>query len=171
MLAAAVSTTLDVGITTTLTYTDVQGLPTRFIFPPGLVPITGTATVIPTLADGFFGMDFAGHAFDLAVHAGVTETRSLVYPIPITVTIQYSELDASVITDTARLALYRLEQMAWVGADTGCPVVATPPILEPGVFQTAICQDGRYALFGPTHGIALPQVYYGSDSGDVPPIQ
>ena len=156
MLTSAVSTTLDVGVTTTLTYTDVQGLPTHFIFPPGLVSITGTATVTPTLADGFFGMDFAGHAFDLTVQAGVTDTRSLVYPVPVTVTIQYSDLDAAVITDTARLALYRLEQMAWVEADAGCPAGATPPILEPGVFQTAICQDGRYALFGPTHGIALP---------------
>ena len=33
LLAPPVSTTLEPGITTTLTYTDVQGLPTSFIFP------------------------------------------------------------------------------------------------------------------------------------------
>ena len=163
LLAPPVSTTLEPGITTTLTYTDVQGLPTSFIFPSGLVSVTSTATVTPTLANSFFGMDFAGHAFDLSLQKAGSPTESMTFPVPVSVTIHYSPMDTAVITDTLLLALYRQEGDVWVRSEDSCSVNPMPVPVEPGVFHAAICQAGRYALFGPTHAIALPEVIYGSD--------
>ena len=50
-----------------LTYTDTQGLPTWFDFPQGMVGITMTVTVTPTVASGNGGLAFAGHAFDMGL--------------------------------------------------------------------------------------------------------
>jgi hypothetical protein len=153
ILPAPVSIALQPGITTTLTYTDVQGLPTSFAFPVGLVDAPATAVVTPTLADSFFGMDFAGHAFELAIQGEALEP---IYSQPVTVTIHYSELDTAVISDTTQLALYRWGEGGWVEASASCPSQPIPVTPEPGVFQAAICQDGRYALLGPTRSVAIP---------------
>ncbi len=72
----------------------------------------------PTLEEGFFGMDFAGHAFELALQAGGTSIYSTTFPVPVGVTIQYSPLDTAVISDTMMLALYRQDGAAWVKTDT-----------------------------------------------------
>jgi hypothetical protein len=170
MLAPQVSTTFEPGITTTLTYTDTQGLPTSFTFPAGLVSATTTATVTPTLAYPFFGMDFAGHAFELALQPGVETAQVMTFTAPVSVAIQYSLADTAVITDSLLLALYRQEGDAWVKSQDTCSVNPTPVPVEAGVFQAAICQTGRYALFGPTYGIALPLVFSGSDAvNEFPP--
>jgi hypothetical protein len=86
--------------------------------------------------------------------------------VPVSVTIQYSSEDTAVISDTASLALYRLEGEIWVEADDRCSLAGTPLAQEPGIFEGAICQEGTYALFGTTHAIALPQVSYGLDPND-----
>ena len=169
ILPAPVSIDLQPGITTTLTYTDVQGLPTSFTIPAGLVDAPATAVVTPTLEEGFFGMDFAGHAFELALQAGGTSIYSTTFPVPVGVTIQYSPLDTAVISDTMMLALYRQDGAAWVKTEDTCSASPTPVPIEPGIFRATICQSGRYALFGPTHAIALPQVSYGSDTSEVIP--
>jgi hypothetical protein len=153
ILPSPVSIELQPGITTTLTYTDVQGLPTSFAFPAGLVDAAATAVVTPTLADGFFGTDFAGHAFELDIQGIAPD---LFYTQPVTVTIQYSALDTAVISDTAQLALYHWDEGGWVEAGSGCP--PAPAALAEGVFQAAFCQDGRYALLGPTYSLALPAI-------------
>jgi hypothetical protein len=170
MLAAPISATLEPGITTTLTYTDTQGLPTNFIFPSGLVSTTATVTVTPTLASPFFGMDFAGHAFDLSVRETGSTTEILTFTLPISVTIHYSTMDTAVITDTAGLALYHREGDAWMMIETGCLGEPIPVPVEPGVFRAALCQAGRYALFGPTHAVAMPFVSFESDAGGSPPL-
>jgi hypothetical protein len=119
------------------------------------VDAPATAVVTPTLADGFFGMDFAGHAFELDIQGIAPD---LVYTQPVTVTIQYSALDTAVISDTAQLALYHWGAGGWVEAGSGCPNLPAPAALAEGVFQAAICQDGRYALLGPTYSLALPAI-------------
>ncbi len=170
ILPAPVSAELQPGITTTLTYTDVQGLPTRFTFPAGLVDAPATAVVTPTLEEGFFGMAFAGHAFELELLAGGEPVFSTTLTAPVSIAIQYSPLDTAVITDTLMLALYRQDGAAWVKAEDTCSASPTPVPIEPGIFRTTVCQSGRYALFGPTHAIALPQVSYGSDTSEgIPP--
>jgi hypothetical protein len=155
ILPAPVSTDLQPGITTTLTYTDVQALPTSFTFPAGLVEVIVTVTVTPTLADGYFGMRFAGHAFELDIQGIAPD---LVYTQPVTATIQYSELDTAVISDTARLALFRWQAGGWVEASANCPSQPTPATQAAGVIQGVLCQDGRYILLGPTYSLAMPVV-------------
>jgi len=169
MLVPPVSATLEPGITTTLTYTDTQGLPTSFVFPAGLVSTTTTATVTPTLASPFFGMDFAGHAFDLSLQEAGSATEILTFTLPVSVTIQYSPMDTATIYDAGLLALYRQEGDAWVKIETACLENPVPVPVEPWVFRASLCQSGRYALFGPTHGIALPYVSFGSHAGGSPP--
>jgi hypothetical protein len=167
LLPLPVSMELTPGITTTLTYTDFQDLPTSFIFPAGLVSSTATAYVTPTLATEPFGSAFTGHAFELALQAGGTSIYSTTFPVPVSVAIQYSPQDTAVISDTMMLALYRQDGAGWVKTEDTCSASPTPVPIEPGIFRTTICQSGRYALFGPTHAIALPQVPYGSDPSEV----
>jgi hypothetical protein len=169
LLPLPVSAVLTPGITTTLTYTDTQGLPTSFIFPQGLVSSTTTAYVTPTLGTAFFSSAFTGHAFDLALRAGEEPASSMTFSVPVSVTIQYSPEDTAVIIDTASLALYHLEEGGWVEANYDCDSGGTPPAQEPGIFRGVICQDGTYALFGATHAIALPQVSCGSDASEIIP--
>ncbi len=169
LLPMPVSVHLSPGTATTLIYTDTQGLPTSFIFPAGLVSATTSATVTPTLASPLFGLDFAGHAFDLSLKEAGSGTEIMNFSLPVSVAIHYSPMDTAVISDTGSLALYRLDQGGWVAADFGCPESLLRSAPEVGVFETAICQSGRYALFGPTHAIALPVVFYGSDASEVPP--
>ena len=156
ILPVPVSTELQPGITTTLTYIDVQGLPTSFTFPAGLVDAPATAVVTPTLEEGFFGMDFAGHAFDLTLQAGGEHVYSTTFPAPVSIAIQYSPMDTAVISDTASLGLYRLEEGIWVEATANCPSQPAPSALAEGAFQGVLCQDGKYALLGPTYSLALP---------------
>jgi hypothetical protein len=166
LLPMPVSVELTPGITTTLTYTDFQGLPTSFIFPAGLVSSTATAYVTPTLATEYFGSAFTGHAFELALQAGGTSIYSTTFPVPASVVIQYSPLDTAVISDTMMLALYRQDGAGWVKTEDTCSASPTPVPIEPGIFRTTVCQSGRYALFGQTNAIALPQVPYGSDPSE-----
>jgi len=79
-------------------------------------------------------------------------------------------MDVAVIPDAMLLALYRQEGDAWVKSQDTCSVNPIPVPVEAGLFHAAICQDGRYALFGPTRSIALPLVSYGSDApSEFPP--
>jgi hypothetical protein len=164
ILPAPVSTVLEPGVETTLTYTDVQGLPTSFIFPAGLISTTAVAYVTPTLASGFFGADFAGHAFELFVDPGFSNNPQEYFTVPVSVTIQYSLEDAAGITDTTRLALYRLDGSGWTEADASCLPASSPIVQEPGVFKGAICQQGLFALLGPSHSLALPFLSFGGAS-------
>lgn len=169
LLPLPVSVELTPGITTTLTYSDFQGLPSSFVFPAGLVSSTATAYVTPTLATEPFGSAFTGHAFELALLTGGEPVYSTTFPLPVSVTIQYSPQDTAVISDTMMLALYRQDGVAWVKTEDTCSASPTPVPIEPGIFRTTVCQSGRYALFGATHAIALPLVPYGSDPSEVLP--
>jgi hypothetical protein len=169
ILPLPVSAELTLEAATTLVYTDTQGLPTRFIFPSGLVSTTATATVTPTLASPLFGLDFAGHAFDLSIRETGSPTEILTFTLPVSITIHYSPRDTAVIADPMLLALYRREGDAWVKIHDTCSISPTPVHVEPGLIHAVICQSGRYALFGPTHAVALPYVSFGSYTGGSPP--
>lgn len=169
ILPAPVSSVLEPGITSTLTFTDVQGLPTSFIFPSGLVSTTATALVTPTLATGFFGNDFAGHAFELAIDAGVTTNPEVYFTVPVSVTIHYSLDDTAGITNTARLALYRSDGSSWVDVGSDCVPTSSAIAQVPGIFEGAICQEGLYALLGPAYSVALPLVSFGTTATSCEP--
>jgi hypothetical protein len=154
MLAPTVSTTIQTGVTTTLTYTDVQGLPTDFIFLPGTVTQTTRITVTPTLAAWPLGdRFFAGHAFDLA--AATAQSFSL----PVTVTLRYSDADLRVIANESALTLSWWTGSRWVDAETTCPSAsAYNRDVVNNILEVAVCRTGRFALFGPTHQSYLPVV-------------
>lgn len=169
ILPPPTSAILEPGITTTLTYTDVQGLPTSFVFPSGLVSSMAIAHITPTLASSFFGKDFAGHAFHLAINTEGPDLPTDLFSPPVSVTIQYSLEDTAVVTDTTNLTLYRYNGSGWEAGDASCPPTSEPPLQEPGIFQGRLCQEGLYALLGPSHGIALPLISFGGENAACEP--
>jgi hypothetical protein len=57
---------------------------------------------------------------------------------------------------------------AWMKADLSCLPEGITFLQEPGIFQGAICEEGRYALLGPTVSIALPIEYFGTSACEPP---
>ena len=107
-----------------LTYTDTQGLPTWFDFPQGMVGITMTVTVTPTVASSNGGLAFAGHAFDMGL---LLPGKGLVdgFSRPVTVTIQFSQSDIAVLSTPDDLSLYWWNGLDWLPARETC--AGTPP--------------------------------------------
>lgn len=157
--AAPVSVVLSAdSLTTTLAYSDAHGLPTRFLFPSGIVTGTATVTVTPTTpAARILGARYAAHAFVLTAgpydgsRAGSALRRS------VAVTIRYSDSDAWSMSDEASLALFRRDGDAWVPSDLGCDH-APAPAVDPAanVVSASLCRTGTYALHGPTRQRYLP---------------
>jgi hypothetical protein len=135
-------------ITSTLTFTDTQGLPTTAVFPPGSVAIAGTAYLTPTLAAPFPGQTFAFHAFDLDFPAPES------CAVPIELAITYSELDQSAVSDPSAVALWWLGPSGWAQVSGG--VIST--IGDGFMLGVEICTPGRYALFGPSNLLYLPVI-------------
>ena len=154
MLPAPVSKMVQTSVTTTLTYTDVQGLPTDFLFSAGTVTQTTRITVTPTVAIWSLGNQFfAGHAFDL------TAAMAQSFSLPVTVTLRYSDADLHVIADESALTLSWWTGSQWVDAGTTCPSASVyDRDVVSNILKVAVCRTGRYALFGPTHQSYLPLV-------------
>jgi hypothetical protein len=147
MLGPAASAALSPALTATLTTTDTQGLPTIAIFAPGSA-LTGTAYLTPTLAVPFPGHTFAYHAFDLEFPA--PETCS----IPVELSIEFSDLDQAAVSDPAAIGLWRKSPEGWVLLGGG----AISPAGEGFLLVVAVCEPGRYALFGPSNLVYLPLI-------------
>jgi hypothetical protein len=74
-----------------------------------------------------------------------------------TVTINYSAADVWTISDKAALALQRWNGSTWTDAGATCaPPTPYHRDLKARVLRVAICQPGRYALFGSTRQVMLP---------------
>ncbi len=160
VLPAPVSITLTPGVSGTLTFTDTQGLPTHLHFPAGAVDMTTTLRLTPTLAGPMPGYASAAHAFELGAYQAGAPAPALTFTLPISVSIQYSEADVRVISDTTQLALWHGEAGGWLEAAQTC----IPPgdsMHDPGsgVHRTPVCAPGRFALFGPTHQAYLPVIF------------
>jgi hypothetical protein len=149
MLGPPASVAVSPALSSTLTYTDTQGLPTTAVFPPGSVAITATAHLTPTMVASITGQTFAFHAFDLDFPAA----ESCAVPVELAVT--YSELDQAAVSDPAGVALWRFEPGGWVQIAGG--VVST--IGDDFMLEVEICQPGRYALFGPSNLVFLPLIH------------
>ncbi len=86
----------------------------------------------------------------------------LVFSLPLTVTVHYSELDVRLITDTGRLDLYWRTGVEWGGAAASCDPPGSPSHnLEQRRFSLPVCRPGALALFGPTRQTFLPLVLRG----------
>lgn len=159
ILPGPVSTSLTPGAAASLTYTDTQGLATRLDIPSGAVTQTATLALTPTLAARAGGMVFAGHAFDLAVIEQGVDRSDFTFGAPVIVMIRYSDLDVRTVSDEQRLTLRRWTGSGWEDATKTC---ANPKAIlrdiASNVMSLAICQPGRFGLFGPTHPMFLPHI-------------
>jgi hypothetical protein len=169
LLPLPVSTTPVTGsITTTLAYTDLQGLVTSLTFPPDTFPLSTTLVLTPSLPlDKFAGFDwaFTGHAFEFQAYpgslppAGPQFTNPITTPITATVSIDYLDLDLSGVTDEQLLTLYWWDGSAWVEAATTCSPASTPVIDSAGNrLVMPVCRSGLFILLGPTNTIFLPLI-------------
>ena len=169
LLPLPVSTTLVSGsITTTLAYTDLQGLVTSLTFPPYTFPYPVSLVLTPSLPlDKFTGLDrvFTGHAFELQVYplgqapAGPQFTNPITTPITATVSIDYLDLDLGGVTDEQLLTLHWWDGSAWVEAATTCSPASTPVIDSTGNrLVMPVCRSGLFTLLGPTNTIFLPLI-------------
>ena len=166
ILSPTVATTLEPFASSHLTYTDTQGLPTKLFFPAGTITITTDMAFNPLgRLPAPSGKAFAGHAFELTVSRGGEPLSNVTFLNPVSVTINYSAEDVSVISDTQSLGLWWWEEGEWQLAAQSC--------VNPGevahnlgerIISTPICTTGRYALFGPTYQAFLPIVGNGKGS-------
>lgn len=148
MLGEPASVAVSPALTSTLIYTDTQGLPTTAVFAPGSVAISGTAYLTPTMAASFPDQVFAYHAFDLDFPAvdGC--------PVPVELAVAYSALDQATVSEPDAVALWRLAPEGWLQIEGGVISMVGDDFL----LEVAICQPGRYALFGPSNLIYFPVV-------------
>lgn len=159
MLPAPVSLTLTPGITSSLAYTDTQGLPMRLSFPAGVVSQTTLLTVTPTLGGQLPHFAFAGHAFDLTATRNGQLVPDLVFSQPVSVTVRYSDADMLVSEDEGKLMLWWLVGSNGRDATQSCE----PPsayVRDPAhnTLSVAICRGGAFSLFGPTNQFFFPNI-------------
>ena len=159
LLPEPVQTTLTPGLTTTLSFVDLQGSNTQVIVPGNAISDTLTLTLIPTYTVGGGGFAFTGHAFDMLVSQGGIPLPGFTFNTPITVTVEYSNTDIRVIADESGLALWWKPGVEWFDATQSCePPSAYTHDLDNYVLSVPVCQVGKYGLFGPTNSINLPLV-------------
>lgn len=164
MFHPPVSTTLTLSGTTnlssTLCYTDTQGLTTTLTFPRGAVTETTAIVLTPTIASGG-ALAFAGHAFDLEAYQGDELQPGFAFREnkPVTVTIHYSEQDVHLISDDSKLTLRWWNGNSWRDAAETCgPASDYARDQEKRVISVSICHLSRFALLGPTKRVYLPIV-------------
>ncbi len=159
MLARPVSVTLSAGISTTLWYSDTQGLTTTLLFPAGAVSETVTLILTPTLAPHLSGYAFAGHAFHLSAFREGALLPSLAFSLPVTIAIEYGKADLRVVSHEDRLLLHLKGGDGWGdAAETCAPSWPYRRDLIGRMVTVRICRTGTLALYGPTHQSYLPLV-------------
>jgi hypothetical protein len=83
----------------------------------------------------------------------------LAFGAPVAVTIRYSDADVAVVIDEQELMLaqWQADENAWVDAATTCePAANYSRDVATNTISVAICQPGRYALFGATNQLLIP---------------
>lgn len=157
ILPAPVSMTLVPSTTSSLTFTDTQGLPTQLTFPADAITQTTTVTVTPTLqADE---PDFASttHAFELVASQGDQHLTDFTFRAPLTLTVQYSDLDIRLVANENELVLWLWRENSWQDASQTCePASAYKRDLANNTISLPICQTGGLGLFGPTNQLYVP---------------
>lgn len=165
-----IATYVSTGTSSSLVYTDTQGLSTAIEVPGGavtdvvwlsLTPILGPLGSLFDLGSlncldlaeqdaGLVGFTFAGRAFDLEVYRDGELLSGFAFSLPITVTLHYTDTDvADLDEDTLLLAYWNEDTSEWKDAINTC----TPPLAydrHPNANWVAvpICHLTRFALVG-----------------------
>jgi hypothetical protein len=146
----------------TLELIDTQNLPTRVVFPQGLVE--QQATVTPLIAPDPAGYLSAGHTIDIAPSGNNVTTQSNIVgqdgePLAIVVEIQYSTADLQSLIDAEELVLLQLTPDGWQDAQSTCPTdSAIDHNLRRQTISVPVCQWGTYGLFGPVNRLFMPNL-------------
>jgi glucosylceramidase len=142
-----------------LVYSDTQGLTTTLEFPAGVVTLTTTVWLTPTLASDRPGFAFAGHAFDVEAYQADTLVPGLILSAPVSVTLYYSDDDVRRVADEQQLVLSRRTGSEWQDAAQTCdPASSYIRDVTHKTLSVPICQVGQFGLFGPTRQVYLPIV-------------
>jgi hypothetical protein len=151
ILPEAVYGTIVTGSQTVVGYTDVRGFPTDLDFGPGAVGVTTAVTVTPVFIAVGGDSVFAGHGFDLAADGLADFGR------PVTITIDYSDLDVQNVTAENELELRWWNGSGWQDAAETCsPTSGYVRDLVNNMISLAVCKSGRYGLFGGAERVYLP---------------
>jgi len=145
--------TIDSATDVTLTYTDTQENLTTVQVPAGavtetlLLGYTSVSTVTPPA-----GFTFARHAFDLQAYDDGRLVSGLVFSVPVTVSITYSDLDVGGVDEEASLTLQYWNGGMWVDAACG----TYDRRLDDNWLAVPICHLSQFALFGKGFAVYLP---------------
>jgi arylsulfatase len=179
IMKGAISATVKPTCTTTLVYTNTQGLLTQLNVPANAVTRSTTLVLNPFLPKAKNGYAFARHAFELVAHWNEGEAmvsllrrdwqgrefksngyeRSIRQPhfafsVPVTVTLHYNQEDMTAIADNEQLALYWWKDNQWQPATQTCvPDTEQLHSINDQTISVPICRTGRFGLFGPSYNL------------------
>ncbi len=158
ILPRPISTTLIPGITTTLTFTDTQGLITTFSFSANAITQSITIVITPTIISNIPLFTFAGHAFEVVAYRNGSIIPDFTFNLPISISIHYNNHDIRAISNENRLVLMYQAQGEWADATQSCRPTSTYDISDYTI-STTICQAGLFGLFGPPYIYHFPIIY------------
>jgi hypothetical protein len=160
ILRGPVSTVVATNTQTVLSYLDVRGFQTSFVFAPGTVSQTTAVTVTPVFLGGGGNLFFAGHGFDLDANQGGSPLGEFYGPV--TITIAYSDLDIQDVTAEGELRLLWWDGMNWVDAAETCsPASVYTRDVVNNMISIGVCRSGRFGLFGEGNRVYLPVGFKG----------
>jgi hypothetical protein len=160
IVAPPAFTTLEPGAAGYLAYTDTQGLATWLDFPTNAVSQTTAVAITPTVEARVPNFRFTGHAFELAASRSGVAVPDFTFGAPVTLTIQYSDVDIHALTDESELELWWWNGGGWQdAAETCAPLTGYSRDVEGNRIAIGICRTGRFALFGPTLEVYLPSMH------------
>jgi hypothetical protein len=160
LLPGSVSADLTPGITTILSYTDLQGMLTQLIFPAGAVSETVNATIEPILPPHFVGFSYTGHTFDLIIAHDDLPIPGFTFNAQVAVSIQYTDYDIGAVIDEEALAVLWILDNVWQDSTLSC-LPPTGYARDPSGNQISvpICRSGVFTLMGPTLPSFLPMLF------------
>lgn len=149
--------TVTPGITTTLSYTDLQGLETRVTFPPNAVSDMITVTIEPSMPLHFGGFSSAGHAFNLLIEQNGSLIPDFTFNAPVNISIDYSDYDIRNVTNEETIVLWWMVSDILQDASMSCD----PPSnyyrdTTGNRIEVPVCRSGSFSLAGPTMTVLLP---------------
>jgi hypothetical protein len=152
IIARPVSKIISPGNSSTLVYSDTQGLPTTLTLAPDSLSVTTTLYLTPTHLMAPTGYAFSGHALRIS--------PNITFPSPVTLTINYSQNDIRLFHDLNELKILWQMNSDWQDAILSCSATRsiTPQItaIADGMLSGTICQTGLFTFFGPTHQLFFP---------------
>lgn len=147
-----ISATLYPNTSTSLIYTNTDGVIAELIFPQYTTDITRTiyfVTVTDTYAPG---MLFSGYAFGLIPFRDGAIDKQYEFLQPVSLTVKYPDSIIPLSLSETQLGIYHPTGEQWIPAGNTCePSMVFYQNLEQNLFIGSICNLAYYAIFGSHH--------------------